>query len=68
MINVIKHPLVDTKLTKMRMKETKSKDFAKSIHELASFMAYEVTKDLETKFIDIETPLTKTRGLLWRNQ
>ena len=62
MINIIKHPLVSSKLTKMRMKDTPSTEFAKTIHELASFMTYEVTKDLETSFIDIETPLAKTRG------
>ena len=44
MINIIKHPLVSSKLTKMRMKDTPSAEFAKTIHELASFMTYEVTK------------------------
>ena len=62
MIHVVKHPLINTKLTKMRIKETPSFEFANSLSELACFMAYEVTKDLQTSLINIQTPIAKTKG------
>ena len=58
MLTVVKHPLIDVKLTIMRNKETSSKDFRENLEEIASLMSFEVFKDLEThgEGEDIETP------------
>lgn len=59
-VTVLNHPLVKHKLTHMRMKETKTKDFRQNLDEIAGLMAYEVCKDLKTKLIKIETPICET--------
>ena len=48
MYTVVKHPLIDVKLSIMRDENTKSKEFRESLNEIASFMCFEVFKDLET--------------------
>lgn len=56
----IDHPLVQHKLSLLRDKDTGSKAFRELVYELAMLMAYEVTRDLELKTIDIETPICRT--------
>ena len=56
----IDHPLVQHKLSLLRDKNTGSKAFRELVYELAMLMAYEVTRDLELKTIEIETPICKT--------
>lgn len=56
-IIIINHPLVQHKLTIMRKKDTSSVKFRTLMHEVSLLLAYEVTRDLETTFEDIETPL-----------
>ena len=56
---VMDHPLIQHKITLMRRKETGSKDFRELVSEVAALMAYEVTRDLPLKEVEIETPLTK---------
>ena len=48
MLTIVKHPLIDTKLSIMRDEETKTKEFRESLDEIASLMCFEVFKDLET--------------------
>ncbi len=62
MDNVFKmdHPLITHKLTILRDKETTSKHFREIVRELASLMAYEVTKNFPLKDVEIETPICKT--------
>lgn len=57
---IIDHPLVQHKLSLLRDKDTGSKAFRELVYELAMLMAYEVTRDLELKEIEIETPICKT--------
>ncbi|RVU54682.1 uracil phosphoribosyltransferase [Anaerosphaera multitolerans] len=59
---VMNHPLIQHKLTILRKKETGSKDFREIVREMSALMGYEVTRDLETEEVEIETPLTKTVG------
>lgn len=54
---VITHPLIQHKLTIMRMKDTSSVKFRTLMHEVSMLLAYEVTRDLELTCQDIETPL-----------
>lgn len=60
MIKIIDHPLIKHKLSFIRDKNTKTKEFNESLNEIASLMAYEITRDFETKKIIIETPIAKT--------
>lgn len=53
----VKHPLIQHKLTIMRKKETSSSKFRALLHEISMLLTYEVTRDLELDFTDIETPL-----------
>ncbi|MCQ2435337.1 MAG: uracil phosphoribosyltransferase [Clostridia bacterium] len=61
-VHIIDHPLVQHKLTQMRMKETGSKDFRELLNEIALLMGYEVTRDLSVEDVDIETPISKMVG------
>ena len=56
-VHHITHPLVQHKLTLMRNKEASSTSFRTLLGELAMLMAYEVTRDMPTHMVPIETPL-----------
>jgi uracil phosphoribosyltransferase len=57
MVHVIDHPLVQHKLTLMRCKDASTTSFRTLLNELAMLMAYEVTRDMPTQEVEIETPL-----------
>ena len=61
-LHIVDHPLVQHKLTLLRMKETGSKDFRELLREIALLMGYELTRDLALEEIEIETPICKTTG------
>lgn len=61
-VKIMDHPLIKHKMTILRKKETSSMEFRQITTEIASLMGYEVTRDLDLKDIDIETPLEKTVG------
>ena len=56
---VMDHPLIQHKISLMRDKDTGSKDFRELLKEVAMLMAYEVTRDLPLKDIEVETPICK---------
>ncbi len=62
MLNVLKHPLITHKLSQMRRRETGTKDFRQNLNEVAGLMAYEITRDLPLREIDIETPVSPCRS------
>ena len=55
MLHVLDHPLITHKLTQMRKKETKTKDFRQNLDEIGGLMAYEITRDLPTKEVGIDS-------------
>lgn len=59
-VHLIDHPLVQHKLTLMRRKDASTNTFRTLLNELSMLMAYEVTRDMPTQDIEIETPLEKT--------
>ena len=61
-LHVITHPLVQHKLTLMRNKEASTNSFRHLLNELSMLMAYEVTRDMPTQPVQIETPLEKMTG------
>ncbi len=65
---VMDHPLIQHKVSLMRDKNTGSKDFRELLEEVAMLMAYEVTRDLPLKEVEVETPICtcKTKMLAGR--
>lgn len=61
-VTVFEHPLIKHKLTILRKIETGSKDFRELVNEISTMMAFEVTRDLPVREIEIETPIEKTTG------
>ena len=58
---VFDHPLIRHKVSLLRDKNTGTKEFRELVSEIAMLMAYEVTRDLPMKEIEIETPLAPTK-------
>jgi len=56
-LTILDHPLIQHKLSLLRDKRTPVKDFRDLVGEIAMLMAYEVTKDLPTEPVEIDTPL-----------
>ena len=56
-LNVIKHPLVQHKLTLMRQDDTPTAVFRQLLREISQLLAYEVTRELPMTTKRIETPL-----------
>jgi uracil phosphoribosyltransferase len=61
-VHTISHPLVQHKLTLMRKKDTSAADFRRLLHEISMLMAYELTRNLPTHAVQIETPLETMAG------
>ena len=58
---VVDHPLVQHKLSLMRDKNCGTKDFRQLLEEVGMLMAYEVTRSLPLREVEIETPIAKCR-------
>jgi uracil phosphoribosyltransferase len=56
-VTVLRHPLVQHKLTLMRQKQTSTGEFRRLAREISLLMAYELTRDLPLESLAIETPL-----------
>ena len=61
-VHVFDHPLIQHKLSIMRDKNTGTKEFRELLDEISMLMVYEVTRDLPTEEIEIETPLTMMKS------
>src|SRR5688500_15026068 len=59
---MIDHPVVQTKLAELRDYTTDHRKFRALLHEIASLMVYEVTRDWPTQARPIQTPLEKMTG------
>ncbi len=59
-VHIIDHPLIQHKLTLLRMEETGPKEFRELTDEVSTLLAYEVTRELPVQEVEIETPLQKT--------
>ncbi len=59
---VINHPLVQHKLSIMRMEETPSAEFRRLLREISMLLAYEVTRDLPLTKVEIKTPITTMKA------
>ncbi len=59
-VTILDHSLVKHKLTNIRKKDTKTKDFYQNVGEIAGLMAYEITRDFPLRPVEIETPICKS--------
>lgn len=56
-VYVFDHPLIQHKLTYIRNENTGTKDFRELVDEVATLMAFEITRDLPLEEVDINTPV-----------
>ncbi|WNQ11545.1 uracil phosphoribosyltransferase [Paenibacillus aurantius] len=56
------HPLIQHKLTYIRDENTTTKDFRELVDEVATLMAYEITREIPLETIQVKTPVTTTDG------
>lgn len=61
-VHVFDHPLIQHKLSIMRDKSTGTKEFRELLDEISMLMVYEVTRDLPTEDVEVETPITFTKS------
>lgn len=56
-VHVFDHPLIQHKLTHIRDVNTGTKEFRELVDEVATLMAYEITRDLPLTEVEVETPV-----------
>jgi len=61
-LTVLAHPLIGHKLAILRDRATTTRDFRQLVSEIAMLMTYEVTRDLSTEVVTVETPLERAEG------
>lgn len=57
---ILDHPLIDHKMAIIRNADTNTKTFRENVNEIAGLMAFEITRDLPTKTMEVVTPITTT--------
>ncbi len=67
-VKEILHPLVQQKLTYLRDKNTSHREFRKLLSEVTALMLFEITEDLETIDVQVETPLETTTSKVLASQ
>lgn len=61
-LTVVRHPLVQHKLTYLRSQDTTTENFRRLLKETTQMLAYEATQDLPTELIEIATPVAAMRS------
>lgn len=61
-VHVFDHPLIQHKLTILRDRRTGPKEFRELVNEIAMLMAYEMTRNLPTEEVEVETPIAVARS------
>ncbi|MBB4823182.1 uracil phosphoribosyltransferase [Sporosarcina luteola] len=61
-VHVFDHPLIQHKLTYIRDINTGTKEFRELVDEVATLMAYEITRDLPLDEVEVETPVRKAKS------
>jgi uracil phosphoribosyltransferase len=59
-LTIVSHPLVQHKLTILRDRTSSTQLFRTVVREMATLLCYEVTRDLPTEEVRIETPIAST--------
>ncbi len=61
-LTVLDHPLIQHKLSHLRARSTPKKQFRELVDEIATLMAYEVTRDLPLEEVEVQTPLERMKA------
>jgi len=61
-LTLVRHPLVQHKISILRDRATPTKIFKELVDEIAMLMAYEATIDLVLESVEVDTPLERTTG------
>ena len=61
-LHVAEHPLIAHKLTVLRNKDTASPTFRLLVDELVTLLAYEATREVRTRSIEVTTPVATAVG------
>ena len=61
-VHVFDHPLIQHKLTHIRDVNTGTKEFRELVDEVATLMAYEITRDLPLTEVEVETPVRMAKS------
>ncbi|AGN38261.1 uracil phosphoribosyltransferase [Bacillus paralicheniformis] len=61
-VYVFDHPLIQHKLTYIRDVETGTKEFRELVDEVATLMAFEITRDLPLEEVNVETPVQMAKS------
>ncbi|WP_428937509.1 uracil phosphoribosyltransferase [Fontivita pretiosa] len=67
-VQVIDHPVIQTKLTELRDRTADHRKFRALLDEIAMLMTYEVTRDWPTQPRTVQTPLETTTGRVLARQ
>ena len=59
MLHVLNHPLLESKMAILRDKNTSTKEFKEIVDEIGMLVTYEITRNLSTKEVEVETPFEK---------
>ena len=62
-LTIVRHPLVQHKLTILRNRDSSIQLFRAVMREIAALLCYEVTRDLPTRLVRIDTPVAPTESL-----
>jgi len=62
-LHVADHPLITHKLTVLRDVATPSPVFRALVEELVTLLAYEATRNVRTRPVEVQTPVSLTKGL-----
>ena len=60
-VHVLDHPLIQHQLAILRSKDTPVKEFRELVGEIAGLMCYEVTRNLPTEEVIVETPVATAK-------
>lgn len=61
---IFEHPVIQDKLTRIRDKETGHFEFRRLLNEIAGLMFFQISRNYETKKINVETPIENVTGRL----
>ena len=57
-IHIMTHPLIQHKLALIRNKDASGKEFRETVSEIATLLCYDAARDLRTREVQVETPIT----------
>ena len=63
-IVIFNHPLMSHKLSIIRNEKTNTKDFRETVSEIANLMAYEATRNVPVKEVEVQTPIAVAKSTM----